>query len=88
MIDNGGVTVASDYRTLFLLRFPSWEDFDRAHAEVDHKGISSLHKKLEPYLLRRVKKDVEKSLPPKVSENLVDWGSCVSVRSIYIESLF
>ncbi|KAF8368334.1 chd-1 [Pristionchus pacificus] len=50
--------------------FPSWEDFDRAHAEVDHKGISSLHKKLEPYLLRRVKKDVEKSLPPKLEQIL------------------
>ncbi|GMR53197.1 hypothetical protein PMAYCL1PPCAC_23392 [Pristionchus mayeri] len=50
--------------------FPSWEDFDRAHAEVDHKGISSLHKKLEPYLLRRVKKDVEKSLPPKTEQIL------------------
>lgn len=50
--------------------FPSWEDFDRAHTEVDHKGISSLHKKLEPYLLRRVKKDVEKSLPPKLEQIL------------------
>lgn len=29
-----------------------------------------LHKKLEPFLLRRVKKDVEKSLPAKVEKIL------------------
>ena len=33
---------------------------------ADKTGFSSLHKQLEPYLIRRVKKDVEKSLPAKV----------------------
>lgn len=50
-------------------RFRDWPEFERAHTERDHKGISALHKKLEPYLLRRVKKDVEKSLPAKVMMN-------------------
>uniref|UniRef100_A0A0N5BW97 DNA helicase n=1 Tax=Strongyloides papillosus TaxID=174720 RepID=A0A0N5BW97_STREA len=50
--------------------FNSWSDFETAHKNVDHQGISSLHKKLEPYLLRRVKKDVEKSIPLKVEQIL------------------
>uniref|UniRef100_A0A0N5APN4 Chromodomain-helicase-DNA-binding protein 1 n=1 Tax=Syphacia muris TaxID=451379 RepID=A0A0N5APN4_9BILA len=45
------------------LRFESWSDFEREHHDSDHKAIASLHRKLEPFLLRRVKKDVEKSLP-------------------------
>ena len=49
-------------------RFDSWDLFDKAHAtqEEKDKGFSTLHKELEPFLLRRVKKDVEKSLPAKV----------------------
>ena len=39
-------------------------------------GYASLHKILEPYLLRRVKKDVEKSLPSKVEQILrVEMGA-------------
>ena len=34
------------------------------------KGIHRLHRQLEPFLLRRVKKDVEKSLPSKVEQIL------------------
>uniref|UniRef100_A0AC34GFY1 Chromodomain helicase DNA binding protein 1 n=1 Tax=Panagrolaimus sp. ES5 TaxID=591445 RepID=A0AC34GFY1_9BILA len=48
----------------------NWPDFEAEHEDRDHKGISALHKKLEPYLLRRVKKDVEKSLPAKVEQIL------------------
>ncbi|CAD5210016.1 unnamed protein product [Bursaphelenchus xylophilus] len=51
-------------------QFSNWDEFDAAHQDRDHKGISSLHKKLEPFLLRRVKKDVEKSLPAKVEQIL------------------
>uniref|UniRef100_A0A915DK52 Helicase C-terminal domain-containing protein n=1 Tax=Ditylenchus dipsaci TaxID=166011 RepID=A0A915DK52_9BILA len=51
-------------------KFDDWHEFERAHQDRDHKGISSLHKKLEPFLLRRVKKDVEKSLPAKVEQIL------------------
>ena len=29
-------------------------------------GYQKLHRELEPFLLRRIKKDVEKSLPSKV----------------------
>ena len=51
-------------------RFASWEDFDDAHGKGTDNGYQSLHKVLEPFLLRRVKKDVEKSLPAKVEQIL------------------
>lgn len=51
-------------------RFSRWEDFETEHADSDKKGYSKLHKELEPFLLRRVKKDVEKSLPAKVEQIL------------------
>ena len=53
-------------------RFDKWLDFESKHSMADKTGFSSLHKQLEPYLLRRVKKDVEKSLPAKVKrQNIV-----------------
>jgi chromodomain-helicase-DNA-binding protein 1 len=48
-------------------RFDSWPDFEEKYSSQAKTGFSGLHKQLEPYLLRRVKKDVEKSLPSKVS---------------------
>jgi chromodomain-helicase-DNA-binding protein 1 len=52
-------------------KFDDWEHFEEEHKDYqDREGISILHKKLEPYLLRRVKKDVEKSLPAKVEQIL------------------
>ncbi|MEQ2202815.1 hypothetical protein XENOCAPTIV_016727, partial [Xenoophorus captivus] len=46
-------------------KFDSWEDFEDEHGKGRDNGYQSLHKVLEPFLLRRVKKDVEKSLPAK-----------------------
>ena len=51
-------------------RFHSWDQFEEDHAKGRDTGYSSLHKELEPFLLRRVKKDVEKSLPAKVEQIL------------------
>ena len=48
------------------VRFDNWPDFEERHSSQDKEGLGSLHKQLEPYLIRRVKKDVEKSLPSKV----------------------
>ncbi|KAG1660273.1 Chromodomain-helicase-DNA-binding protein 1 [Nymphon striatum] len=50
--------------------FDDWEDFEKENLDCDVKGYSKLHKMLEPFLLRRVKKDVEKSLPAKVEQIL------------------
>jgi SNF2 family DNA or RNA helicase len=37
---------------------------------MNHDKLQNLHAALKPYLLRRVKKDVEKSLPPKIEKIL------------------
>ncbi|CAI8057331.1 Chromodomain-helicase-DNA-binding protein 2 [Geodia barretti] len=59
--------------------FPDWEGFEevhRAYGEGDTHSLSSLHQQLQPFLLRRMKKDVEKSLPAKVEQILrVDMSS-------------
>lgn len=52
------------------IRFEFWEDFEDDHGKGRENGYQSLHKVLEPFLLRRVKKDVEKSLPAKVEQIL------------------
>ncbi|XP_077329202.1 chromodomain-helicase-DNA-binding protein 2 isoform X2 [Lithobates pipiens] len=51
-------------------KFEYWEDFEDDHGKGSDNGYHSLHKVLEPFLLRRVKKDVEKSLPAKVEQIL------------------
>ncbi|XP_065078921.1 chromodomain-helicase-DNA-binding protein 1 isoform X3 [Ochlerotatus camptorhynchus] len=52
-------------------RFDYWESFERNYANPSNdKSYTKLHKELEPYILRRVKKDVEKSLPAKVEQIL------------------
>ena len=49
-----------------LCSFPNCTEFESEYGAGDEAGLSKLHQQLEPYLLRRVKKDVEKSLPAKV----------------------
>lgn len=50
--------------------FETWEDFEHHYGGSTEKNYAKLHKVLEPYILRRVKKDVEKSLPAKVEQIL------------------
>ncbi|GFO50432.1 chromodomain-helicase-DNA-binding protein 1, partial [Plakobranchus ocellatus] len=50
--------------------FDDWSVFEEKHSKEEGKGFQSLHKVLEPYLIRRVKKDVEKSLPAKTERIL------------------
>ncbi|XP_063679146.1 chromodomain-helicase-DNA-binding protein 1-like isoform X2 [Bolinopsis microptera] len=53
--------------------YPSFEEFESIHGEMSEmngESLSKIHKELEPYLLRRVKKDVEKSLPGKTEQIL------------------
>lgn len=52
-------------------KFDDWDYFESQHdGDNMKKGIHRLHRQLEPFLLRRVKKDVEKSLPSKVEQIL------------------
>lgn len=46
--------------------FKSWFDIDvTASSSASQQIVSKLHAILKPFLLRRVKRDVEKALPPK-----------------------
>lgn len=51
-------------------KFETWDDFEHHYGGSTEKNYAKLHKALEPYILRRVKKDVEKSLPAKVEQIL------------------
>ena len=51
---------------MLLFRFPNCAEFESDYGGGDAASLDKLHQRLEPYLLRRVKKDVEKSLPAKV----------------------
>ena len=55
---------------MWLCRFCDWEAFEQRHKSADKTGFRHLHQDLEPFLLRRVKKDVERSLPAKVEQIL------------------
>lgn len=46
-------------------RFPDSDAFEANYASDSETKLTNLHTELRPYLLRRVIKDVEKSLPPK-----------------------
>ncbi|XP_068131247.1 chromodomain-helicase-DNA-binding protein 2 isoform X2 [Hyperolius riggenbachi] len=63
-------------------KFEFWEDFEDVHGKGRDNGYQSLHKVLEPYLLRRVKKDVEKSLPAKV-EQILRVEMCATQKQYY-----
>ncbi|XP_034324831.2 chromodomain-helicase-DNA-binding protein 1 isoform X1 [Magallana gigas] len=51
-------------------KFYKWADFEEKHSSAQKTGFVNLHKELESFLLRRVKKDVEKSLPAKTEQIL------------------
>lgn len=53
-------------------RFHDMEDFLHKFGDLKNATqVASLHEMLKPYLLRRIKEDVEKSLPPK-EETIVE----------------
>ena len=57
---------------LMPLKFPTWDEFNEelGTSRAKKRGYTKLHKVLEPFILRRVKKDVEKDLPAKVEQIL------------------
>ncbi|KAL5969271.1 Chromodomain-helicase-DNA-binding protein 1 [Taenia solium] len=57
--------------------FDNWEEFEdnyslqgQASSSAGYEAITRLHRTIEPFLLRRVKKDVEQSLPAKTERIL------------------
>ena len=52
--------------------FPSQEDFQRQFSDLNNMGqLDALKARLEPYMLRRMKEDVERSIPP-LQETILD----------------
>lgn len=63
--------------------FKSWFDIDvTAESSASQQIITKLHAILKPFLLRRIKRDVEKALPPK-KEYLLSAPLTVQQKSLY-----
>jgi SWI/SNF-related matrix-associated actin-dependent regulator of chromatin subfamily A member 5 len=63
-------------------QFDEWFNLEVGDTEVKQRMISQLHKLLRPFMLRRLKADVEKSLLPK-SEIILFTGMSEVQRNLY-----
>jgi SNF2 family DNA or RNA helicase len=67
--------------------FASKENFVEKFGQLsDSKQVSELHSVLRPYLLRRVKEDVEKSLPPK--EETILEVTLTPIQKTYYKAIY
>jgi SWI/SNF-related matrix-associated actin-dependent regulator of chromatin subfamily A member 5 len=81
------VHVSSDSVVCHLLsQFDDWFNLDVDDQEAKQRMISQLHKLLRPFMLRRLKADVEKSLPPK-SETILFTGMSTVQKNLYKQVL-
>lgn len=67
-------------------QFDEWFNLDIDDADEKNKLISQLHKILRPFMLRRLKVDVEKSLPPK-HETILYTGMSSMQKKLYRDIL-
>lgn len=67
-------------------QFDEWFNLDVDDTEAKQRMISQLHKILRPFMLRRLKVDVEKSLPPK-TETILFTGLSVAQKNVYRQIL-
>ena len=60
------------YLQLDVDNIETWETFEAQYGTAEERaaGYVKLHSLLRPYIIRRMKKDVEKSMPPKVEQIL------------------
>lgn len=63
-------------------QFDEWFDLEIDDAEAKKEMISQLHKVLRPFMLRRLKSDVAKGLPPK-TETLIMVGMSKMQKQLY-----
>jgi chromodomain-helicase-DNA-binding protein 7 len=64
-------------------RFSRREDFRRDFGDLESsEQIQRLHALLKPYLLRRMKEDVEQSIPP-LQETIIDIEMTTLQKTIY-----
>lgn len=67
-------------------QFDEWFDLDVDDTEAKQRIISQLHKILRPFMLRRLKQDAAKELPPK-SETILFTGMSAMQKSLYKQIL-
>ena len=67
-------------------QFDEWFNLDVDDTEAKERMISQLHKILRPFMLRRLKADVEKSLPPK-TETILFTGMSAVQKNLYRQIL-
>ena len=67
-------------------QFDEWFNLDIDDNDEKNKLISQLHKILRPFMLRRLKADVEKSLPPK-HETILFTGMSAMQKKLYRDIL-
>lgn len=67
-------------------QFDEWFNLDVGDNEMKERMISQLHKLLRPFMLRRLKADVEKSLPPK-TETILFTGLSAMQKNLYRQIL-
>ena len=67
-------------------QFDEWFNLDVDDLEAKQRIISQLHKLLRPFMLRRLKADVETSLPPK-SETILFTGLSEMQKKLYRDIL-
>ncbi len=63
-------------------QFDEWFDLGSGDEDAKHNMVTQLHKILKPFMLRRLKKDVATTLPPK-KETLLFVGMSEMQREIY-----
>ena len=64
------------------LQFDDWFNLDVDDTEAKQRIIGQLHKLLRPFMLRRLKIEVETSLPPK-SETILFTGMSTMQKNLY-----
>lgn len=67
-------------------QFDEWFDLDVEDNEAKQRMITQLHKLLRPFMLRRLKIDVETSLPPK-TETILFTGMSEMQKNLYRQIL-
>lgn len=68
-------------------KFPSQQEFYDEYGDLNTaEQVARLHEQLRPYMLRRVKEDVEKSIPPK-EETIID-VELTTLQKKYYRAIF
>ncbi|CAB9496158.1 CHD3-type chromatin-remodeling factor PICKLE [Seminavis robusta] len=85
-----GTPIQNTMQELFALlnfvdqdQFPDCNDFMEKYGDMKSKdNLDSLHEEIRPYILRRLKEDVEKSVPPK-EETVIEVELTVTQKQYY-----